>query len=154
VGPGKGLAIMTGREYPESPQTAVGAIVVKDKRVLMVKRVHAPGEGLWAIPGGGVKLGETLEEAAEREVKEETGVVIRARGPVYTFDLIERDAAGRIRFHYVIVDLLADYVSGQPRPRDDASEARWVGAEELDGLPASDTTKDLLKKLTGLDRSS
>jgi len=145
---------MTAREYPESPQTAVGAIVVKDEKVLMVKRVHAPGEGLWAIPGGRVKLGETLEQAAEREVKEETGIVIRARGPVYTFDLIEHDDPGRVRFHYVIVDLLADYVSGRPRPSDDASEARWVGAEELDALPASDRTRDLLKRLTGLGRSS
>ncbi|MDY6951810.1 MAG: NUDIX hydrolase [Thermodesulfobacteriota bacterium] len=140
---------MTTREYPESPQTAVGAIVVKDEKVLMVKRVHAPGEGLWAIPGGGVELGETLEEAAEREVKEETGIVIRARGPVYTFDLIEHDAAGRVRFHYVIVDLLADYVNGQPRPRDDACEARWVAPEELDALPASETTKEVLRKAVG-----
>ncbi|MDY6988369.1 MAG: NUDIX hydrolase [Thermodesulfobacteriota bacterium] len=145
---------MTPREYPESPQTAVGAIVVKDEKVLMVKRVRAPGEGLWAIPGGRVKLGETLEQAAEREVKEETGIVICARGPVYTFDLIEHDAAGRVRFHYVIVDLLADYVSGRLKPGDDASEARWVRAEELDALPARDRTKDLLKRLTDLGRSS
>jgi ADP-ribose pyrophosphatase len=133
--------------YPENPQSAVGAIVVKDEKILLVKRGRPPGEGLWAIPGGSVKLGETLQEAAEREVKEETGVTVRAGRPVYSFDLIERDDEGRIRFHYIIVDLVADYVGGDPNPMDDASQARWVTLEELDELPASQTTKEVLRKI-------
>jgi ADP-ribose pyrophosphatase len=86
----------------------VGAIVVRDSRVLLIQRGQPPSEGLWAIPGGRVELGETLQEAAEREIKEETGLTIRARNPIHTFDVILRDEGGRVRFHYVIVDLLAD----------------------------------------------
>jgi len=138
---------MTRRAYPEAPQVAVGAFVVKDNEVLLVKRNRPPSEGQWAIPGGRVKLGETLQEATEREVKEETGITIKAHNPVYAFDFIQRDDSGNTRFHYVIVDLLADYVSGKPTAGDDASEARWVTSRELKNLPASDSTREALKKL-------
>ena len=137
---------MSLHEYPDSPQSAVGAIVIRGDKVLLVKRCNPPGKGLWSIPGGCIELGETLQEAAERELKEETGVAIRARKPVYTFDVIDRDDQGRIRFHYVIVDLLADYVSGNPSPRSDACGARWVTAQELEELPMSRTTREVLKK--------
>ncbi len=143
---------MSTREYPENPQVAVGAIVIKDGRVLLVKRSQPPSKGLWAIPGGRVELGETLKEAAEREIVEETGLTIRAGDPVYTFDVIERDDAGRIRFHYVIVDLMADYLSGELNASDDASEARWVSPEELDGLSVSESTKEVLKDVTHFGR--
>jgi len=137
---------MSMHEYPDSPRSAVGAIVIRDDEVLLVKRNNPPGQGLWSIPGGCVELGETLQEAAEREIQEETGIIIRAKKPVYTFDVIERDDQGHTRFHYVIVDLLADYVSGKPNPRSDASEARWVTSRELEGLPVSRITKEVLKK--------
>lgn len=134
------------REYPDSPQIAVGAIVIRDNRVLLVRRGQPPSEGLWAIPGGRVRLGETLQEAIEREVKEETGVTISPTNPVYTFDVIERDDRGRVRFHYVIVDLIADYVSGEPKPSDDAREADWFTFQEIDKLPISQTTREVLKR--------
>jgi len=137
---------MSTGKYPDNPQVAVGAIVIRDNKILMVKRSLPPGKGLWAIPGGRVELGETLQEAAEREVKEETGVTVRAGNPVYTFDLLEQDDAGRIRFHYVIVDLVADHVSGEPNPGDDACEARWVTSKELQVLPVSQTTQEVLRK--------
>ena len=142
---------MPRSEYPNSPQLAVGALVFRENRVLLVKRNQPPGKGLWAIPGGRLKLGETLKEAAEREVREETGVIIRAGNPVYTFDLIERDDQGRIRFHYVIVDLLADYISGNPHPRSDACEARWIGPRELDKLPVTKSTRAFLKEKIKFD---
>lgn len=137
---------MSMHEYPDGPRSAVGAIVIRGDEVLLVKRNNPPGQGLWSIPGGCVELGETLQEAAEREIREETGVVIRARKPIYTFDVIERDEQGRIRFHYVIVDLLADYISGKPNPRSDACEARWVTAQELEELSVSRITRKVLKK--------
>jgi ADP-ribose pyrophosphatase len=138
---------MSDREYPSAPQVAVGAIVSRDGRVLLVRRARPPSEGQWAIPGGRVELGETLQEAAEREVKEETGLSIRAKQPVYTFDVVLRDEAGRVRFHYVIVDLQGEYVSGDLVPGDDALEARWVAAEELDELPVNPTTLQVLRQI-------
>jgi len=137
---------MSSPEYPDRPQLAVGAIVMRHHEVLLVKRGRPPGEGLWAVPGGRVKLGETLKEAVEREVREETGLVVRARKPVYAFDLIERDEAGRIQYHYVVVDLLADYIAGEPSPDDDALEARWVSLEALRDLSTSRTTREVLRE--------
>jgi ADP-ribose pyrophosphatase len=140
---------MSNREYPDAPRVAVGAIVIKDGQVLLVRRGQPPSEGLWAIPGGRVHLGETLQQAAEREIKEETGLSIHARDPVYTFDVILRDEAGRVRFHYVIVDLMADYINGTVCPGDDAREARWVTPDELERLPTNQTTREVLHKLLG-----
>jgi len=131
--------------YPSQPVVAVGAIVFRDNRVLLVKRGQAPSRHLWAIPGGRVEIGETLQEAAERETTEETGITIRALEPVYTFDYIERDGSALPRFHYVIIDLTADYISGEIRAGDDAAEARWVAAEELAGISVSSKTLHLLK---------
>ena len=142
-----GARHVSAREYPDVPRVAVGAIVVRDNRVLLVKRGQPPSQGQWAIPGGRVELGETLQAAAEREIKEETGLTIRAGDPAYTFDVILRDDAGRVRFHYVIVDLLADYLGGEPRPGDDAREARWLAPQDLIGLPVSPSTLDVLKKV-------
>jgi 8-oxo-dGTP diphosphatase len=139
--------VMSKSEYPQNPQSAVGAIVMRGGKVLLVRRNKPPGMGLWAIPGGRVTLGETLREAARREVKEETGVTVKVKDPVYAFDLIERDDQGRIRFHYVIVDLLADYVGGELNPDSDASEARWISSQELKELSVSQATRELLKDM-------
>ncbi len=137
-------------EYPEAPRVGVGAVVTRDGRVLLVKRGKPPNQGLWAIPGGRVELGETLHQAAERELLEETGITVRAGSPIYTFDVILRDDDGRVRFHYVIVDMLADYISGEPRAGDDAQEVGWKTAREIDTLPIYSATLDLLKRATDL----
>ena len=134
--------------YPTSPQVAVGAVVFKENAVLLVRRNQSPAKGLWAIPGGSVELGESLQEAAEREIREETGIRIRAKDPCYTFDVLERDNTGKVRFHYVIVDLAAEYVSGEPKAGDDASEARWVPLDQVGNLTVSKHTQDLLQKMT------
>lgn len=139
------LTPVSGGAYPDQPLVAVGAIVFKDNRVLLVRRGKPPAEDLWAIPGGRVEIGETLQEAAEREIMEETGVTIRALVPVYTFDVIDRDTRGRIQFHYVIVDLTAEYIEGEPRAGDDAAAARWVSSDELSILKVSSKTRQLLK---------
>ena len=109
----------------------MGAVVFKEDKVLLVLRGKPPAEKQWSIPGGCVELGETLQEAAKREIIGETGVVIEAKAPVYTFDVIERDENGHIRFHYVIVDLAADYVSGELRAGDDAVDVSWVSHKDL-----------------------
>lgn len=130
--------------YPDAPRSAVGAVVFKHDTVLLVRRGQPPAKGLWAIPGGTVQLGETLQAAAEREIVEETGVVIRAREPIFTFDVIERDRRGAVKYHYVIVDLLGDYLSGDPRAGSDAAEARWVTQDGLARLMVNSTTRRLL----------
>lgn len=128
------------RDYPAHPRVGVGAIVIYEGRVLLVKRGIAPGKGLWAIPGGMLKLGETLQECAAREILEETGVTIAVGECIYVFDLIESDETGRIRFHFVVVDFAALYVEGEPKGADDADEAGWFAPEEVNNIPLSKNT--------------
>lgn len=132
--------------YPNRPLVAVGAVVFKEDKVLLILRAKPPAENHWTIPGGSVELGETLQEAAEREIWEETGLTIQAGEPVYTFDVIERDAKGAILFHYVIVDLAADYVSGELRPGDDAIDVCWASFGDVKSLKVSTATRKLLKQ--------
>jgi ADP-ribose pyrophosphatase len=136
-----------GSEYPDRPCVAVGAVVFKDSRVLLVRRGKAPAEGQWAIPGGSVKIGETLRMAAEREILEETGIMIRAEAPIYQFESIEKDEAGRVRCHFVIIDVAATYIGGEIRPGDDAADAAWVSADQLMVLPVNSVTRKVLKNL-------
>lgn len=136
-------------EYPRQPCVAVGAVVFHHDRVLLVRRGRSPAENIWAIPGGKVRLGESLQQAAEREILEETGIRIRAGAPVYAFDYRERDRSGRIRFHYVIVDLAAEYLEGEILPGDDALEAGWIDADRLKDLPLSNQTRQLLRNHYG-----
>jgi len=131
--------------YPDFPRVAVGVVVFYDRKVLLVRRGKPPAEDLWAIPGGSVEIGETLKAAAEREIFEETGIRICAGKPVFTFDVIDRDGEGGVRFHYVIIDLMAEYVEGEPQAGDDAVEARWISADELEKLNVSSATLELLK---------
>ena len=136
-------------DYPDYPRVAVGAVVFRKGRVLLVRRGQAPAKDLWAIPGGSVEIGETLQQAAEREIREETGIRIRADRPIFIFDVIKRDESESIRFHYVIIDLSAEYVSGELSVGDDAVEARWVSVEEINSLAVNSTTLQLLKTKFG-----
>jgi ADP-ribose pyrophosphatase len=137
---------VVSRGYPDTPRVAVGAVVWHEDRVLLVRRGKAPADGQWAIPGGCVELGESLSQAAEREIREETGIHITAGDPIYVFDMIERDTMGKVRFHYVIVDLAARFLGGCLRPGDDAREARWVSADEFKDLDVSPPTRRLLTR--------
>lgn len=128
------------------PQLGVGAIVFHRHKVLLVKRANPPCAGEWAIPGGKVRLGETLQQAAERELKEETGITVQAKEPVFAFDLIEQDTEGNYLFHYVVVDLAAKYIEGDVSAASDASEARWFSPAELDDYPVNATTRKLLQR--------
>jgi len=138
---------MTKSAYPEVPRVGVGAVVIEDSTVLLVRRGIPPSKGLWAIPGGHIELGETIQETAEREILEETGIVIKAHEPIYTFDLIERDGDNRVRYHYIVVDVRGEYISGEPLGADDALEARWFSWEEILELPVSKNTVRLLKAI-------
>ncbi len=144
---------MTNRAYPEDPRVGVGALVIWKEKVLLVKRGVAPNKGLWAIPGGSLELGESLKECAERETLEETSLVVRADKPLYVFDYIEKDEEERIRYHFVIVDVKAEYVSGEPVGRDDVLEARWVGKKEVLNLPVAKNTLKLLRHIRFIDEN-
>lgn len=134
-----------GKEYPQQPVIAVGAVVIHEGKVLLVRRAKPPAQDQWSIPGGSVELGEPMEAAVERETLEETGITVKAGKPVFAFDVVKRDDSGRIRFHYVIVDFDAQYISGVLIAGDDALEARWVSKTELIGLNVNPRTAELLK---------
>ncbi len=127
-------------------RVGVGAIVMKDNKVLLVKRKNPPNQGLWAIPGGKVELGETLQQTAEREILEETGITIRAKEPIYIFDFIEHDENQILRFHYVIVDLNADYLSGEIAISDESEDVRWVSQDEFKQLECTKGTRKVLEE--------
>lgn len=144
-----GTNYVADRSHERHPQVGVGAVVFRGDAVLLVRRARPPYAGQWAIPGGRVHWGETLKDAAEREILEETGIRIRAGDPIYAFDIIEHDAEGdplNCTRHYVVVDLAAEYLSGEPRAGDDAADARWVSAAEFNMLPINTTTLNLLKR--------
>ncbi len=105
---------------------AVGAVVVKDGCVLLARRGKAPSYGLWSVPGGAVHLGEGLKIAASREIREECGIEIEIADVVEVVERMVKDDDGRIQYHYVIVDYLARWVSGDLAPSSEVLEARWV----------------------------
>jgi len=117
------------REYPEAPLVGVGAVVVKDGRVLLVRRGHEPSKGQWSLPGGMLEVGEGLTAGVVREVKEETGLRVEVVELVELLDRIHRDGE-RVRYHYVIADYLCRVVDGELRAASDAEAVRWVEHSE------------------------
>lgn len=123
---------MSDREYPARPIVGIGIVVIKDDSVLLVRRGKPPNVGAWTLPGGAQELGETTEQAARRELLEETALEVDALHFAATVDNIRRDADGRIRFHYTIIDFAARWVSGEPVAATDVSEATWAKLDALD----------------------
>lgn len=133
------------REYPEQPLVGVGAIIVEDERVLLVKRGHPPLAGEWSIPGGVLEVGETLREAAIRETLEETGLTVEPRDLLGVYDRVLRDADERTIYHYVLIDFLCLRVSGEPQAAGDAAEVRWYRREELPALSLAKDTAEVVE---------
>jgi 8-oxo-dGTP diphosphatase len=126
------------------PRVAVGVVVFHEGKVLLVRRARPPSQNLWAIPGGKVKAGETLQAAAEREMREETGLQVIAGKPMHVFDLIESQE-GEIRFHYVIVDLMAELRGGELCAASDVLDARWFAFDELSHFKVDNNTLKFLQ---------
>jgi ADP-ribose pyrophosphatase YjhB (NUDIX family) len=122
---------MTQRRYPERPFVAVGTIVVRDGCVLLARRGKEPSYGLWSLPGGAVDLGEGLKNAAARETREECGIEIEITDVLEVVERMVRDPDGRVQFHYVIVDYLARWTSGELVSSPEVLEARWVPPEDF-----------------------
>lgn len=140
---------MTDRLYPARPWIAVGVVVMREGRVLLIQRGRDPGRGLWAVPGGMVDLGETAREAAAREALEETGLTVTVGDVCWVADAIARDAEGRVRYHNVIVDFLAEAPDGEPVCADDAMDARWCGPDDVADLPLTPSMWPLIESLFG-----
>jgi ADP-ribose pyrophosphatase YjhB (NUDIX family) len=132
------------RKHPDRPIAAVGAVVLNDDRVLLVKRGRPPNQGAWTLPGGGIELGETASEAVRRELLEECHININVIAVLDVVDIIRKDDTGHILFHYVILEFLAHYLSGNLRPDSDAADARWVLQNELGHYELSNDTIRLI----------
>jgi len=115
---------------PSAPVVGVGGVVVRDGRALLVRRGKPPLYGRWTVPGGTVELGETLEEAVVREMEEETGLRVEPLEVLAVFDRIDRDGE-RVAYHYVIVDYLCRWRSGEARAASDALDVAWATPEDL-----------------------
>ena len=117
------------REFPQSPLVGVGAVVVHEGRVLLVRRGSEPLKGHWTLPGGVLEVGETIAAGVAREVREETGLLVEPLELVELLDRIHREA-GRVRYHYVIADYLCRVTGGELRAASDADAVRWVERAE------------------------
>lgn len=121
------------REFPSAPMVGVGAVVVQEGRVLLVRRGHEPSKGKWSLPGGMLELGESLSAGVVREVKEETGLTVEPIELVELLDRIHREAGpdgDRVRYHYVIADYLCRVVEGTLKAASDADAVRWTERAE------------------------
>ena len=123
---------MSDREYPARPIVGIGIVVIKGNTVLLVRRGKPPNIGSWTLPGGAQELGETTEDAARRELLEETGIEVGKLHFAATVDNIRHDETGRVRFHYTIIDFPAEWVAGEPVADTDVTEAVWAPLDALD----------------------
>ena len=130
---------MDFRKYPERPIVAVGAVILDGDRVLLVRRANPPLKGQWSLPGGAVEVGEPLDAALVREVREETGLDVEVGPVVEVLDSIRRDAGGRVEYHYVILDYACRVTGGRIANGSDAADVRWIPIAELEdrGVTAS-----------------
>ena len=125
------------RSYPERPYLAVSAAIVRDGKILVVRRARAPAHGLYTLPGGVVEIGETLDEAVTREVREETGMTIEPVALAGFRETIVRDQQNRVERHFVILPFAARWIAGEPVLNDELSEWRWVEQDEIASLPTT-----------------
>ena len=135
------------REYPDAPIVAVGAIIRDGTRILLIRRDREPAKGRWTFPGGGVELGETINDALRREALEETGLQVEPGELIAIVDRIVRDDAGRVQYHYVILDFLARPVGGALHRGDDAADVRWASLADLEDLDVTEQAKEIARKL-------
>lgn len=140
------------REYPAHPLVGVGAVVLHQGRVLLVRRGGQPSSGKWSLPGGLVELGETTAEAIRREIREECGIDITVVDVAGVLDRVIRDAHGRVRYHYVLVDYLAVPESEAIVAGTDAAECRWVEIERVGELDVTEGLTDMIRRAQALAR--
>ena len=134
-------------EYPERPISAVSAVVFNsDQDILLIQRNKAPYKNQWSIPGGRVHLGEQLEIAAKREVKEECGIDIRIGRLNQISTQLVYDTNDRLQYHYIIINYVAFHTDGTVSAGSDAKDARWVSASALSGFPLANGIPETIAK--------
>ncbi|HEV2385708.1 MAG TPA: NUDIX hydrolase [Candidatus Acidoferrales bacterium] len=136
----------SSREYPARPVVGVGGVVLIGGRVVLVRRANEPRKGEWSLPGGTLELGEALLDGTRRELGEETGLEVEVGPLIEVFERIHSDAAGRIRFHFIIFDYLCRTHSGAPSAGGDALEVALARVDELEKYALSDTAKRIIGK--------
>ena len=141
-----------GREYPDNPLVGVGAVVVNENRVLLIRRGQPPLLGEWSLPGGVLECGETLREAVVREAREETGLLVETGEMLGVYERVIRGDEGRVRYHYVLIDFLCRPVDGDLKAGSDAADVRWFARDELPALKLAYDANDVVLK--GLARRS
>jgi len=141
------------REYPDRPVIGVGGVIIDRGRTVLIRRGTEPLLGEWSIPGGTIEIGETLEEAVRRELREETGLEVRVLELIELFDRIYRDAEEKPRFHYVIADYLCGLVGGEPRAGSDVTDMAFAQEEELGKFKLTEKATSLLKKAFAMSRA-
>jgi 8-oxo-dGTP diphosphatase len=139
------------RSYPPRPVIGVGAVILDGHRVLLIKRAHEPLKGQWSLPGGGVELGETLESAVAREVREETGLDVEVGPIIDVLDRIVKDADGGVEHHFVLVDFVCRQSGGEVCSASDADAAEWVPLDALPHYGVADITVAVIRKAAGRD---
>ena len=125
------------RRYPDRPYLAASAAIIRDGKVLVVRRAQPPAGGLFSLPGGVVEVGETLHEAVAREVREETSLTIEPVALAGFRETIVRDQQNRVERHFVILPFAARWIAGEPVLNDELSEWRWVEQGEIASLPTT-----------------
>jgi ADP-ribose pyrophosphatase YjhB (NUDIX family) len=134
------------REYPESPLVGVGAVIVQENRVLLIRRGQPPLLGEWSLPGGVLECGETLHEAVAREAREETGLLVEPGEMLGVYERVIRDDERRVRYHYVLIDFLCRPVGGDLKAGSDAADVRWFTRDELPALNLAHDANDVVRK--------
>ena len=134
------------REFPELPLVGIGAIIIEADRVVLVKRAHPPIQGHWSIPGGVLEVGELVREAAIREAREETGLIVEPGELLGVYDRILRDPESRVQYHYVLIDFLCRSVGGELLAASDAADVRWFPREKLPTLDLAEDTLAVIQK--------
>ncbi|MBV9969892.1 MAG: NUDIX hydrolase [Xanthobacteraceae bacterium] len=145
---------MEGRSYPTRPILAVSAAIIREGRVLIVRRARPPADGLYTLPGGAVEVGETLVEAVAREVWEETGLTVAPVALAGYREAIVRDGKDRIERHFVILPFAARWIAGAPVLNEELSEAAWRLPSELAGLETTPGLAEIVASAFGLMRGA
>jgi mutator protein MutT len=134
------------RLYPDQPLIGVGAVVLKENKILLEKRQNDPGKGKWSIPGGLVELGESVEQTVIREVKEETNLDVEKPEHIDVVDKVDLDENGKVRYHFVMIDYFVKLKGGDLRASSDAAELKWVAVDEIEKLELTPTFRAFFQR--------